>query len=348
MLFHVIFASRATWRSVHDDRDDASADTLRWSVKTEENAQMPANLIQKDVITALAARAAGLDNSEGNPRLKQIVNRLLIDLMVAIDDLDISMDEFWAGVAYLTQAGKQTEFGLIVPGVVLEHFLDLRLDEAERCAGLAGATVRTIEGPLYIAGAPLSKGEVRFDDGTDDGEVMFMEGQVRDVLGKPIAGAVVDVWHANTMGNYSHFDPTQAAYNLRRRIETDKDGRYRFRSIMPSGYACPPGSQTEKLLQALGRHGNRPAHVHFFVTAPGYRKLTTQINIAGDKYLHDDFAFGTRDELIPHVERVSDAGEIHKAGLNKAFARIHFDFIVNKEVSSAPTTIVAREHAEAV
>ena len=236
---------------------------------------MLANLIKKDVITALATRAAGLDNREGNPRLKQVVNRLLIDLMVAIDDLDISMDEFWTGVAYLTQAGKQNEFGLIVPGVVLEHFLDLRLDEAERCAGLSGGTVRTIEGPLYIAGAPLSKGEARLDDGTDEAEALFVEGQVRDVLGKPIAGAVVDVWHANTMGNYSHFDPTQVAYNLRRRIETDKDGRYRFRSIMPSGYACPPGSQTEKLLQAMGRHGNRPAHVHFFVTAPGYRKLNS-------------------------------------------------------------------------
>jgi catechol 1,2-dioxygenase len=308
---------------------------------------MPTNLIRKDVITALAARAAGLDKPDGNPRLKQVVNRLLMDLMIAIDELDISMDEFWTGVAYLTQAGKQNEFGLIVPGVVLEHFLDLRLDEAERRAGLSGGTVRTIEGPLYIAGAPLSKGEARLDNGADDGEVLFVEGQVRDVLGKPIAGAVVDVWHANTMGNYSHFDPTQAAYNLRRRIETDKDGRYRFRSIMPSGYACPPGSQTEKLLQAMGRHGNRPAHVHFFVTAPGYRKLTTQINIDGDKYLHDDFAFGTRDDLIPQVQRVTEAAEVHKVGLNKPFARIRFDFVIIKKAANAPSTIVDREHAAA-
>src|SRR5262245_61024414 len=308
---------------------------------------MPANLIQTDVIAPLAARPPGLDQPEGNPRLKQVVNRLLGDLMVAIDDLDISMDEFWSGIAYLTQAGKQNEFGLIVPGVVLEHFLDLRLDEAERHAGLSGGTVRTIEGPLYIAGAPISKGEARLDDGTDDGEVLFMEGQVRGISGEPIPGAVVDVWHANTMGNYSHFDPTQAAFNLRRRIETDKDGWYRFRSIMPSGYACPPGSQTEKLLQAMGRHGNRPAHVHFFVSAPGYRKLTTQINIDGDKYLHDDFAFGTRDELIPPVERITDAKEIHQAGLNGPFARIRFDFTVTKEATGAPASIVAREHAEA-
>jgi len=72
---------------------------------------MAANLIDKDVITALAARAAGIDQSGGNPRLKQVVNRLLADLMVAIDELDISMDEFWCGIAYLTQAGKQNGLG---------------------------------------------------------------------------------------------------------------------------------------------------------------------------------------------------------------------------------------------
>jgi len=160
---------------------------------------MPANLIKNDVIAALAARAAGLDNRGGDPRLKQVANRLLTDLMVAIDELDISMDEFWAGVAYIGQAGKANELGLIVPGIVLEHFLDLRLDEAERRAGVAGGTPRTIEGPLYVAGAPIAKGEARLDDGTDDGEVLFMEGQVRDVAGKPVGGAIVDVWHDNTM-----------------------------------------------------------------------------------------------------------------------------------------------------
>jgi catechol 1,2-dioxygenase len=308
---------------------------------------MPANLIRKEVVVELAARAAGLDSTDGNVRLKQVANRLLTDLMVAIDELDISMDEFWAGVAYLGQAGRANELGLIVPGIVLEHFLDLRLDEAERRAGVSGGTPRTIEGPLYVAGAPLSKGGARLDDGADDGEVLFMEGQVRDLAGKPVAGAIVDTWHANTMGMYSFFDPTQSKYNLRRRIETDGEGRYRFRSIMPSGYGCPPGSHTENLLVRLGRHGRRPAHIHFFVTAPGYRQLTTQINIDGDKYLHDDFAFGTRNDLIPEVVRVTDAGEIRKAGLNKPFARIRFDFAITKEMVGAPTTMVQREHASA-
>ena len=94
------------------------------------------------------------------------------------------------------------------------------------------------------------------------------------------------------------------------------------------------------LLQAMGRHRNRPAHVHFFVIAHSYRKLTTQINIDGDEYLHDDFAF-------PRVKRVTDAAEIHKVGLNLPLARIRFDFTVTRKAAGAPTAIVAREHAEA-
>jgi catechol 1,2-dioxygenase len=306
---------------------------------------MPTNLISKDKIRDLADTAAGLKTPGGNPRLKTVMARLLNDLFVAIDDLDISMDEVWAAVGYLTKAAP--EYGLIVPGIGLERFLDMRLDEAEHRAGLSGGTPRAIEGPLYVAGAPVSQYEARLDDGSDNGEVLLMEGQVRDLDGAPVPHAAIEVWHANTMGNYSFFGPPQTPFNLRRKIVTDARGRYRFRSIMPSGYGCPPGSTSEGLMHAMGRHGMRPAHVHFFVEAPGYRKLTTQINIDGDQYLHDDFAFGTRDDLIPPVERVTEASQIHEAGLNAPFARIKFDFRVIKEVTGAPSTVVHREHASA-
>ena len=175
----------------------------------------------------------------------------------------------------------------------------------------------------------------------------MMDGQVRDLQGKPVPHAKVEVWHANTHGCYSFFGPPQTPFNLRRTIETDAEGRYKFRSVMPSGYGCPPGSHIETLLASMGRHGQRPAHVHFFVSAPGYRHLTTQINIDGDKYLRDDFAFGTREDLIPPVIRISDPGAIHKAGLNKPYAYIKFDFVIGKEVPGAPSTLVHREHAPA-
>ncbi|MGF7005424.1 catechol 1,2-dioxygenase [Aminobacter sp. BE322] len=308
---------------------------------------MSSKLIEKSVIDDLASRASGLDQPGGNQRLKTIANRLLADLFTAIDDLDVSMNEVWSAVAYLGQAARNNELGLIMPGIGLEHFLGLRLDEAERRAGLAGGTSRTIEGPLYIAGAPLSKGTARLDDGSDKGEVVFMQGQVRDQDGKPVADAIVDVWHANTRGNYSHFDPQQAAYNLRRRIQTDANGRYSFRSIMPSGYATPPDGSTEQLMFAFGRHGHRPAHIHFFVSAPGYRHLTTQINIEGDEYLFEDFAFGTRDDLIPPVTRVSDPKVLAERQVQEPFASIDFDFVLVPEKEGVVDTVVERERASA-
>jgi catechol 1,2-dioxygenase len=308
---------------------------------------MTDSLMETRAVKDLLMKVSALDQSGGNLRLKRIVHRVVGDLFRAIEDFDIQPDEFWAAMGYLTRLGQSGEVGLLVPGLGLEAFLDMRLDQAERKVGIEGGTPRTIEGPLYVAGAPLSKEEARLDDGSEQGEVLFMDGQVRDRSGKPIAGAIVDVWHANTMGGYSFFDPSQPKYNLRRRVETDTEGRYRFRTLLPSGYACPPDGPTQELLNHLGRHGHRPAHIHFFVTAPGHRKLTTQINIAGDEYLHDDFAFATRDGLIPEVRRVTDAAAIRAKGLNAPYAGISFDFVLHPERSAAPSTMVTRAHLSA-
>jgi catechol 1,2-dioxygenase len=309
--------------------------------------KMSESLLHTQEVKDLLAKVSGLASDAGNPRLKRIMHRVMTDLFRVIEDFDVQPDEFWSTVSYITALGQANEAGLLVPGLGIETFLDLRMDEAERKAGIEGGTPRTIEGPLYVAGAPLSKGEARLDDGSEQGEVLFMDGQARDIDGKPVPGAVVDVWHANTLGGYSFFDPSQPKYNLRRRIETDAEGRYKFRSMLPSGYACPPDGQTQKLLDQLGRHGHRPAHIHFFVSAPNYRKLTTQINIDGDAYLHDDFAFATRDGLIPPVRRSTDPAAIHARGLNAPYAEITFDFILHPESASAPKTEVTRPHAEA-
>jgi catechol 1,2-dioxygenase len=308
---------------------------------------MSASLLNTRPVEELLTRVSGLENDKGDRRVKRIVHRVVSDLFKTIEEFDVQPDEFWSAMGYLTALGQANEVGLLVPGLGLETFLDLRMDEAEKKAGIEGGTPRTIEGPLYVAGAPLSQGEARLDDGSEQGEVLFMDGQVRDMDGEPVAGAIVDVWHANTLGGYSFFDPSQPQYNLRRRIATDAKGRYSFRSILPAGYACPPAGQTQKLLDQLGRHGNRPAHIHFFVSAPGFRKLTTQINIDGDAYLHDDFAFATRDGLIPEVRRSADPAVLRARGLNAPFAEITFDFTMHHESAGAPSTVVTRTHAEA-
>ncbi len=284
-----------------------------------------------------------------DPRVQQVVVRLTADLFKAIEDLDLSASEVWKGIEYFAEAGATQELGLLAAGLGLERFLDVRADEAEARAGLTGGTPRTIEGPLYVAGAPESTGFARLDDGSDDGkgEVLFMQGTVYGADGKPLPGARVEVWHANLMGNYSFFDKTQSHFNLRRTIITDANGRYQFRSNVPNGYGCPPQGTTQRLLYQLARHGRRPAHIHFFVSADGHRKLTTQINIDGDEYLWDDFAFASREGLVPAVTRVTEAAALDKHGVDKPFASIDFDFRLLPEQAGAPAAEVERQRAAA-
>jgi catechol 1,2-dioxygenase len=308
---------------------------------------MTENFAKTPEVQALLDRLSGLDQAAGDARLKAIVRRIVGDLFATIDEFDITDDELWAALNYAAAGGG--EFGLWAAGLGLEHYLDLRADAADARAGITGGTPRTIEGPLYVAGAPESVGFARMDDGSEDGkgEVLIMHGQVRDIDGKPVSGAKVEVWHANTLGNYSYFDQTQPPFNLRRTIVTDSDGRYAFRSIVPVGYACPPGGSTEGILKAIGRHGNRPAHIHFFVSSDGHRHLTTQINIDGDPYLHDDFAYATRDDLIPAVTHVQNSNLGAKYGVEGPFAEIEFDFALHAAASEVEEDASSRLRAAA-
>lgn len=286
---------------------------------------------------------------EVNPRVQQIVVRLLGDLFQAIEDLDISQTELWKGLEYFTDAGQANELGLLAAGLGLEHYLDLRADEADAKAGITGGTPRTIEGPLYVAGAPESVSFARMDDGTESDHVdtLVIEGTVTDTQGNIIPNAKVEIWHANSLGNYSFFDKSQSEFNLRRTIFTDVDGKYTALTTMPVGYGCPPEGTTQAVLNLLGRHGNRPSHVHYFVSAPGHRKLTTQFNIEGDQYLWDDFAFATRDGLVATATDVTDSTEMSKLNLDKPFKHITFNFELVKEVDQAPSTEVDRRRVSA-
>jgi catechol 1,2-dioxygenase len=289
--------------------------------------------------------ASGLEQDGGNPRIKQIVHRILSDLFKTIEDLDITSNEYWAGVAYINRLGASSEAGLLSPGLGLDRFLDMRMDAEDAAMGIENGTPRTIEGPLYVAGAPVEQGVARLDDGSDKaGETLIMHGIVYGADGLPIPGAQVEVWHANTKGFYSHFDPTgeQKPFNMRRTIIADAQGRYKFQSIVPVGYGCPPDGPTQGLLNELGRHGNRPAHIHFFVTADGHRKLTTQINIDGDPLVFDDFAYATRDGLVPPLVHHTDEASIKAEGLSGPFAEIVFDIRLSALVDGVDTQIVER------
>ena len=296
-------------------------------------------------------KACNVDTSEGpvNARVQQVLVRLVTDLFQAIGDLDLSQSEVWKGIETIIDIAKADEFALMGSAVGLEHFLDLRADEADAKAGLTGGTPRTIEGPLYVAGAPESTGFARMDDGSEEGKIptLIIDGTVTDTDGNIIPGAKVEVWHANSHGNYSFFDKSQSHFNLRRSILADEKGQYVAQTTMPVGYGLNPEGPLQGVLNQISRHGQRPAHVHYFISAPGYRKLTTQFNIEGDKYLWDDFAFGTREGLVAEAVDVTDEAEIARRGLKGPFKYIQFNVVLQKDKEGAPSTEVERRRASA-
>ncbi len=309
---------------------------------------MSVKVFDTSEVQALLSAAANLGNPTGDTRTKQIVHRLLSDLFKAIDDLDITPDEIWAGVNYFNKLGQDGEAALLAAGLGLEKYLDVRMDAEDRAAEVEGGTPRTIEGPLYVAGAPLRDAVSKIDlDADVDAGPLVIRGKVTGPDGQPVAGAVVECWHANSNGFYSHFDPTgaQSPFNLRGAVRTDAQGKYEFRTLMPVGYGCPPQGATQQLLDALARHGNRPAHVHFFVTSEQHRKLTTQINIEGDPLIWDDFAYATREDLIPHVVEKTGGATL---GLKADdYKEIEFDIQLSPLTHGKDNQIVHRLRASA-
>ncbi len=126
---------------------------------------------------------------------------------------------------------------------------------------------------------------------------MWLHGEVKDTEGRPVANAIVDIWHANTLGNYSFFD--------RARVSTTCAGGSApvLMAATACAASCPPATAARRMAnpETAGQTGSprQPSGAHsLFVSAPGHKHLTSQINLNGDKYLWDDFAFATRDGLI--------------------------------------------------
>lgn len=310
---------------------------------------MSGKVFETKEVQDLLKAAANLNGQGGHARTKAVTHRLLSAVFKAIDELDVTPDEVWAAVSYFNKLGQDGEAALLAAGMGLEKYLDIRMDAADREADIHGGTPRTIEGPLYVAGAPVRESVSKIDlDADENASPLVIRGTVTARDGKPVAGAVVECWHANSKGFYSHFDPTgaQSPFNLRGAVKTGADGKYEFRTLMPVGYGCPPQGATQQLLDALGRHGNRPAHVHFFVTSEHNRKLTTQINIEGDPLIWDDFAYATREELVPHVVEKTGGKAL---GLKAdAYKEIEFNLALTPLVQGKDNQLVNRPRAAAL
>jgi catechol 1,2-dioxygenase len=190
-----------------------------------------------------------------------------------------------------------------------------------------GASESSVLGPFFREGAEvMAAGSNISKDGL--GEPIIVSGRVSDLTQQPIEGAVLDVWQTSPVGLYENQDPDQPEMNLRGKFLTDERGRYRFRTVKPSSYPIPHDGPAGRLLQALGRHPYRPAHIHFIISAKDFAPLTTQLFVSGDEYLESDAVFGVKDALVVDLTHHHSEVEARRLEVTTPFYTVEYDFVL--------------------
>jgi protocatechuate 3,4-dioxygenase beta subunit len=211
-------------------------------------------------------------------------------------ELDLTNEELLAALAFLTEVARADEMILLSDILGLSRLVD------DQTHAAALGTASNVLGPFYRPGAPWVDNPGSIVRNASAAAPGIVRGTVADARsGRPLAGAVVDVWQANAEGDYSNEDSSLNPWHLRGRQRTDADGRYAVETIWPSHYTVKHDGPVGRLLEVLERHPWRPAHIHFLVEADGYRRLVTQAYLAGGPYLEDDTIDGVKADLIVPV-----------------------------------------------
>ncbi|MBY0453209.1 MAG: hypothetical protein K2P92_09245, partial [Bdellovibrionaceae bacterium] len=136
-----------------------------------------------------------------------------------------------------------------------------------------------------------------------NGPINRVEGTVRNQVGEPVAGAVVEIWQACHSGRYNHPEDTNTAeldphFQYWGLSVTNQMGQYRFRTIMPGVYPAEEG-------------WDRPPHIHFKISHSSITPLITQLYFAGHALNGADQILQKLDshlqnELIVELEKKED------------------------------------------
>lgn len=225
-------------------------------------------------------------------RVSAMAGEALAAIHEVIRKYEMTYEEYDALKTWLINVGQDGEWPLFLD-VWVEHAVeDVNTNHREGSKG-------SIEGPYYVPNAPElgAQGTIpmREDEG---GTPLVWSGQITSCDGAPLAGAKVELWHADSDGFYSQYAPDLPEWNLRGTFTSDEEGRFQITTVQPAPYQIPTDGACGKLIAAADWHAWRPAHMHVKVSAPGHELLTAQLYFPGDEHNEDDIASAVKPELI--------------------------------------------------
>ena len=259
-----------------------------------------------------------------DPRLKEIMASAVRHLHAFAREVNLTPAEWIYGIEFLTRVGHlcspaRQEFILLSDTLGLSTLVNTLHDKT----AMEEATHTSLLGPFFRESAPAFEPGAQISQ-KDRSQEIVLWGRVTDSRGEPIPDAQVTVWQTASDGRYDmQSDPE--GVDCRGVFRTDAEGRYHLRTVRPLGYYIPLDGPVGQMIKAQGRHGMRPAHIHFLIGAPGYRELVTAIYLAGDAHLDDDVVFGASADLVAQ-ERPEDP-DCPIRGLPS----VHFDFALSRE-----------------
>jgi protocatechuate 3,4-dioxygenase beta subunit len=259
-----------------------------------------------------------------DPRMKEIMEAAVRHLHAFAREVKLTPGEWIKGIEFMTKVGQmctpaRQEFILLSDTVGLSALVNIMHDKTK----MEEATSASLLGPFFRENTPKFASGAQIAKKADGTEVVLY-GRVTNAQGAPLPGAQVTVWQTAADGRYDIQNGIEEI-DCRGIFSTDEKGNYLIRTVRPLGYFIPLDGPVGQMVMAQKRHGMRPAHIHFLISAPGYRELVTALYLAGDKHLDDDVVFGASGDLVAHVKDNDPASPI------KGLPSIHFDFSLARE-----------------
>lgn len=284
---------------------------------------------QQDVTVA----AETVMQQTSDPRLREIMVSLVKHLHGFVRDVRLTEAEFREAAAILGELGKLTTDShneiILMAGSLGVSSLVCLLNNGDQGNT---ETAQSLLGPFWRLNSPRVENGGSIVRSDTPGAPLFVTARVVDSAGRPIAGAEVDIWHASPVGLYENQDPEQAEMNLRGKFTSDADGRFRFRSVMMTGYPIPTNGVVGRLLKQQGRHPYRPAHLHALIFKPGFKVLISQVYDPTDPHIDSDVQFGVTKALIGDFVRHD---EPHPSEGDVGMPWFSLDYVYRMEVGDA-------------